>query len=143
MKKLILAAAAVTMMSGSAFAQALDANAICGADASLPNAKWSWSVSVYDEQISNPVTTYSSVTYDGASGNGVADVTTTSTKTTTYICTALNPQGKVAPDKTIYPEQTTTSTSVTEGVQVCFQGGSGTDVAGADCRDDAGGNPNK
>ncbi|MFN7089211.1 MAG: hypothetical protein ACK4P4_01475 [Allorhizobium sp.] len=93
MKKLILAAAAVTLMSGSAFAD----DSVCG---SLPNSKWSWQVTTTTATIGGE-TSLSSADSTKVAGQNTFLVTTTTTtvaptfEVTTTICTALNPQGKV------------------------------------------------
>jgi opacity protein-like surface antigen len=102
MKKLILAAAAVTLMSGSAFAVEFDASA-CPA---LPGAGWSWtgSASAVESGGETSTDTSSETYYVGAKkGTNGFEVTTTTTTTsdliltTTTQCVAVNPAGKTVP----------------------------------------------
>ncbi|MDP2358892.1 MAG: hypothetical protein Q8M31_22935 [Beijerinckiaceae bacterium] len=109
MMKYVLGAAAAVMMSTSAMA-AVD----CGP---LPNPKWSWSIGATTTSTQTEI--IGDIEYNRQGNVGKADVEIT--VTTTTVCTALNPQGKVNLD-----HSTTISTSTTtmaEDVVVCNPSG--------------------
>jgi hypothetical protein len=124
LKKMTVAAFALAMMTGGAMAQVA---ADCGP---LPNAKWSW-VITYGEPTTDTSTTFGDISYAGGSGNGFADVTTTTTTITPVNCTALNPAGVPNADKSTTTTITSTESSTVEKVKVCAQ--TGADLAGSLC----------
>jgi hypothetical protein len=70
-----------------------------GAEA-LPNSSWSYRTSIASHGEETPTITYSAVRYEGNSGNGVADRTTTVSRTaTTQNCIGLNPGGNAVAEK--------------------------------------------
>lgn len=119
--KMLLAAAAMIMVSGTAMAECPSGSE------GLPNSKWSWADGGSSTSSS---TSFGDISYAGKSGNGWADVTTTTITTT--ICLAINPGGNVVDDKST--SVITTTTSVEEGVKVCENSPNGTDLAGDLCR---------
>ncbi len=133
--KILAASVAFGIMSGGSTAIAADSS-VCG---SLPNAKWSWSISYQTTTTGGGVSSDSSseISYSngGKSGNinGTETTSTTTTTEPTYeqtnvICTALNPQGKVNADHStvvvgeavmIDPGSSTTDTT---SEKICGQG---------------------
>jgi hypothetical protein len=129
-KYLLGAAAAAFMMAGASSAMA---NEACGP---LPNDKWSWTT--VHQSGGDPTTelSFGDINYQGGSGNGFADVTTTTTTPGgTLTCIALNPAGKEVPGQSTtveLPPVVTTSEPV--NMQVCVQSPNGVDLAGDLCR---------
>lgn len=120
MKKLILAAAAATLMSGSAFAATVAGSETCG---ELPNAKWSWVVTTVPASTTYGDKTYTGdIAYSGNSGNGSSAYSIEVTTTPAYtICEAYNPAGVLNTDKSFGSVPEPVITYETGSEQVCFQ----------------------
>ncbi|GLQ55267.1 hypothetical protein [Devosia nitrariae] len=135
MKKVLMGLLAASMLSGapiaistSAYAAVVLGSDVCG---ELPNVKWSWIISSTTSTSGGDTsTTMGDVAYQGNGNVGKADVTTTTSaviETTTNVCTAINPQGKVNADHStvtateveIAPASSTTTNEV-----VCNKGSS-------------------